>query len=136
MAIRPVAPSIISAGCHPAMPISSCANGISVNCPNEPPALTMPFAMPCLAAGIQRLAADISSAGPIAPAPMADNTPISRISASDDCASGVRAVPAATSSAPAIITGRGPQRSATAPAAGWATPHINCPTANARLMLA
>ena len=37
---------------------------------------------------------------------------------------------------PAISTGRGPQRSAAAPASGWMAPQVNCATAIAKLMLA
>jgi len=134
-AINPVAPRTMSAGCQPARPISSCARGIRVNWPNEPPALTMPLAIARLASGIQRFAADMSSDGPMAPAPLAARTPISRINAGAVVANGVAAVANATRSAPPTMTRRGPWRSAIAPATGCAMPHTSCPTANARLMV-
>ncbi len=43
---------------------------------------------------------------------------------------------AARKKEPASITGRGPQRSETAPATGWPMPHMSCATPNARLMVA
>ncbi len=116
--------------------MNSCASGITVNWPKEPPALTMPLTKLRFASGIQRAAAEMSSAGPIAPAPTAQTTPMSRISARDEVASGVAAVPTATISAPTSITGRGPQRSAIAPVTGCAMPHMSWPTAKARLIAA
>ena len=49
---------------------------------------------------------------------------------------GVAMFAAARSTAPAIITQRGPQRSAIAPATGCATPHMSWAMPNARLMVA
>ena len=129
-------PRITSAGCQPASPMQSCANGISRNWPNEPPAPMMPFATERFASGIQRLTAEASCAGPAVPAPAANIRPSTRISAHGVVASGMSAAPAARSSAPPIITGRGPQRSAIAPATGCATPHMSCCTPKARLMVA
>ena len=47
---------------------------------------------------------------------------------------GVNAVPTASSSTPPINTGVKPKRSAHAPATGCAKPHMNCPTAMAKLI--
>ncbi len=96
----------------------------------------MPLPTERFASGIQRLTAEASCAGPAVPAPAANSTPSTRISAHGLVASGISAVPAASISAPPIITGRGPQRSAMAPATGCATPHISCCTPKARLMVA
>jgi hypothetical protein len=108
MASSPLAPSSTIAGCHPASPISSCANGTSVNWPKEPPALTMPLANERFASGIQRVATDSSIAGPIAPAPHGARMPISRIKPSAEVANGVSAVASAMQRTPTIITGRMP----------------------------
>ena len=64
---------------QPAAAVMPCAIGAKTNCPNEPPALTMPVAMPCFAGGTSRVAAAISTDGPAMPAPPADNTPMARI---------------------------------------------------------
>jgi len=74
--------------------------------------------------------------GPIAPAPQAARMPMTITSSVREFASGVMAVAAATIIAPPSITGRGPQRSAIAPAAVIDTAHIICPTAKAKLIAA
>ena len=56
------------------------AIGANRNWPNEPPALTMPVAMPRFSAGISRVVAAISTDGPAMPAPPAASTPIAKIS--------------------------------------------------------
>ena len=72
----------------------------------------------------------------MAPAPQAARMPTTITSSMVEVASGVAAVAAATSTAPPSITGRGPQRSAIAPAAVMDTAHIIWPTAKARLIAA
>ena len=62
--------------------------------------------------------------------------PITTISDQVLEANGMSAVPSASNSAPVSITGRGPQRSETAPATGWPMPHISWATPKARLMVA
>src|ERR1700681_4631698 len=48
---------------------------------------------------------------------------------------GVNAVPSERTISPVTNTFPGPYRSATAPATGWIAPHMNCPTASARLIV-
>ena len=48
---------------------------------------------------------------------------------------GVKAVPSERTTNPATKTFPEPYRSATAPATGWIAPHMNWPTASARLMV-
>ena len=122
----------------PAQPmptINAAAIGAIRNWPNEPPAFTMPVARPRFSAGISRVVAAISTAGPAMPAPPADNTPIARIKPAVVVMYGVMKVPSATSSAPANSTLPAPTLSAMAPANGWVRPHQSWPKAKARLML-
>ena len=64
-AASPATPRMTIAGCQPAIPMSSWARGMIVNWPNEPPALMMPVVTERFASGIQRLAAEMSIAGPM-----------------------------------------------------------------------
>jgi hypothetical protein len=137
MARSPVAPSSIMAGCHPASPISSCANGTSVNWPNEPPALTMPLANERFASGIQRVAADSSIAGPSHRAARRENADQQDQSKRGGRERRVSAVASAMQSdahdhhrahAEAIRERAGDRL--------CATPHINCAIPNARLIVA
>ena len=120
---------------QPSATSSAPAIGAIRNWPKEPPALTMPVAMPCLSLGIRRIVAAISTAGPAMPAPPADNTPMAKIKPAVLLIQGVMKVPNATSSTPASNTRPVPTFSANAPANGCVSPHHNWPNANARLML-
>jgi hypothetical protein len=55
--------------------ISFCASGANTNCPNEPPALMTPAAVPREAAGTRCAAAPISTEKLPAPEPAAISTP-------------------------------------------------------------
>ena len=66
---------------------------------------------------------------------MADSRPMVNISPQAEASSGVSAVPSARIKMPATNTGRGPQRSAAAPASGCTAPQVNCATAIAKLMV-
>ena len=96
----------------------------------------MPLATERFASGIQRATAEASCAGPLVLAPEAAMMPITTMSDQALEAKGMSAVPRARQSEPASITGRGPQRSETAPATGWPMPHMSCATPKARLMVA
>ena len=120
---------------HPTPIISAPAMGAIRNCPNEPPALTMPVAMPRLLAGINRAVAAINTAGPAIPAPPAASTPMAKIKPAVVVMNGVMKVPSATRLTPTNSTRPAPTLSAIAPAKGWVKPHHSCPKANARLML-
>ena len=85
---------------QPATAVMPCAIGTKTNWPNEPPALTMPLAMPRLAGGASRAVAAISTDGPAKPAPPAASTPIAKIRPKVVVISGTSAVPSATSSRP------------------------------------
>jgi hypothetical protein len=74
-AASPATPRMTIAGCQPAIPIRSWARGMIVNWLNEPPALMMPVVTERLPSGIQRLTAEMSIAGPTAPALAAAATP-------------------------------------------------------------
>ena len=84
--------------------ISAAAIGAVTNCPSEPPALTMPVAMPRFSGPIMRTAADISTAGPARPEPPEASTPMAKISPSVVVMSGVRKVPMASSTTPTTST--------------------------------
>ena len=116
--------------------ITPAATGAMMNCPNEPPALTMPVAIPRLSAGSMRVVAAISTEGPAMPAPPAASTPIANTSPAVLVISGVRMVPSATRLTPINSTRPAPTRSANAPAKGCVSPHQSWPKAKARLMLA
>ena len=107
-----------------------------MNWPNDPPALTMPLAMPRFSGGMSRVVAAISTDGPAMPAPPAARMPMAKISPTVVVMCGISAVPTATISTPATMALPAPTRSASMPANGWVSPHHNCPKANARLMLA
>ncbi len=101
---RAIAPRAESAPTQPMTPVRSCASGTTANCPNEPPALTMPLAMPRFCGGTARLTADISTPRPDMPEPPAAMTPISTISIQVLEACGVSTVPSITSTPPSAIT--------------------------------
>ena len=129
-------PSAVSAPTQPIAPVSSAASGATTNCPNEPPALTMPLARPRFSAGSARATADISTPSPAMPPPPAATTPMSSTSIHALVACGVSTVPSMTSTAPAATTRPVPYLSATAPAIGCVMPHMSCAQANARLIAA
>ncbi len=129
-------PSAVSAPTQPNAPVSSIASGATTNWPNEPPALTMPLAMPRFSGGNARATADISTPSPAMPPPPAAITPIKSTSIQVLVAWGVSTVPIMTSTAPAAMTRPVPYLSATAPAIGCVMPHISCAQANARLIAA
>ena len=95
----------------------------------------MPAALPRLSAVRRCAAAPINTEKLPAPEPIADNRPSDTIRPKAEVMKGVIAVPLDSTMRPAISTFAGPYRSATAPATGWMTPHISCPTASARLMV-
>ncbi len=99
--------------------------GANTNWPNEPPALITPEAVPRACAGMRWAAAPISTEKLAAPEPAADKTPSVMASPMPLVISGVRAVASARSKTPANRTGRGPWRSARAPARGWMAPQTN-----------
>jgi hypothetical protein len=127
---------LCSDAAQPAAAVMPCAMGAKTNWPNEPPALTMPLAMPRLSAGTRRVVAAISTEGPAMPAPPAASTPIASTSPAVVVMNGISAVPSATSSTPTTSTRPAPTRSATMPANGCVSPHQSWPKAKARLMLA
>src|SRR6266850_524783 len=129
-------PSDVSAPTQPSAPVSAIASGATTNWPNEPPALTMPLAMPRFSGGSARATADISTPSPAMPPPPAATTPIRRTSIQVLVAYGVSTVPSMTSTAPVAITRPVPYLSATAPAIGCVMPHMSCAQAKARLMAA
>ena len=114
---------LCSATTQPAAAVMLCAIGANRNCPNDPPALTMPVAMPRFSGGVRRVAAAINTEGPAMPAPPAPSTPIAKIRPSVVVMNGVTAVPIATSTTPANTTRAVPMRSATMPANGCVSPH-------------
>ena len=89
---------------QPATAVMPCAIGTNTNWPNEPPALTMPLAMPRRAGGASRAVAASSTDGPAKPAPPAASTPIATIRPRVVVISGTSAVPSATSSRPKSST--------------------------------
>ena len=127
---------LCSEATQPATSVMPWAIGANTNWPNEPPALTMPVAMPRRSGGISRVVAAISTDGPAMPAPPADSTPIASTRPQVVCMYGTSAVPMASSTTPATSTRPAPMRSATMPASGCVKPHQSWPNANARLMLA
>ncbi len=127
-------PSAVSAPIQPSMPVSTIASGATTNWPNEPPAFTMPLAMPRFSGGSARATADISTPSPAMPPPPAATTPIRSTSIQVLVACGVSTVPSMTSTAPMAITRPVPYLSATAPAMGCVMPHMSCAQANARLI--
>ena len=70
-----------------------------------------------------------------APEPTAASTPRAITRPKPEVMSGVNAVPSESTISPATNTFPGPYRSAIAPATGWIAPHMNCPTASAKLMV-
>src|SRR3989344_446870 len=128
-------PSHCMALAQPTAAVRLMAMGAITNCPNDPPAFTMPLASPRLLAGTSRAVAAISTDGPAMPAPPAASTPIAKISPAVVVMYGVMKVPSATSATPSRITRPVPMRSATAPANGCVSPHHSWPNAKARLML-
>ena len=89
---------------QPTSPLSPSAIGTIVNCPKDPPALTMPLAIARFSGGIRRATAARSCDGPLAPAPHAIRIPTANTSAAVDPASGIRALPTATIRMPPAIT--------------------------------
>ena len=82
---------------------------MTVNWPKEPPALTMPVATLRFASGTQRAMADMSRPGPMAPAPDGgEEADQDDQRAGRGGERGERRWRAATSRAPASITGRAP----------------------------
>src|SRR3989344_2647205 len=115
-------PSHCMALAQPTAAVRLMAMGAITNCPNDPPAFTMPLASPRLLAGTSRAVAAISTDGPAMPAPPAASTPIAKISPAVVVMYGVMKVPSATSATPSRITRPVPMRSATAPANGCVSP--------------
>jgi hypothetical protein len=93
---------------QPMPTISAAAMGAVANWPKEPPALTMPVAMPRRAGSIMRTLADISTAGPAMPEPPDASTPIAKIRPSVLVMKGVMNVPIASRTTPAISTRAAP----------------------------
>ncbi len=89
---------------QPASAVIPCAIGTNTNWPNEPPALTMPLAMPRRSGGVSRAVAESSTDGPAKPAPPAARTPIAITRPSVVVISGTSAVPTQTSTSPARTT--------------------------------
>jgi hypothetical protein len=85
---------------QPASAVMPWAIGTKMNWPNDPPALTMPLAMPRRAGGVNRAAADSSTEGPANPAPPAARTPIAKTRPSVVVINGTSAVPTPTSTSP------------------------------------
>ena len=129
-----IAASEYMAPIQPISWISFCSSGAKMNCPSEPPALITPEAAPRASAGMRCAAAPISTEKLPAPAPMAETSPMAKVSPQALVMNGVMALPMASSTMPASSTGRGPQRSAAAPASGCTAPQVNCATASAKLM--
>src|SRR2546421_2973654 len=129
-------PSAVSAPTQPNIVVKRIASGATTNWPKEPPALTMPLAMPRFSGGSARATADISTPRPAMPPPPAATTPMSSTSIQVLVACGVSTVPSITSTAPTAMTRPVPYLSATAPAIGCVMPHISCAQANARLIAA
>ena len=95
----------------------------------------IPAAVPRCAGGNLPITVPISIEKLPAPAPIAVSIPIVNTRPELVVNTGVSAVPNARISTPLTSTGAGPKRSATAPATGATAPHINCPTAIAKLIV-
>ena len=107
------AASVITASDHiaPIQPnawMSFCDTGANTNCPNEPPALMMPAALPRASAGMRCAAAPISTEKLPAPEPIAESRPSANTSPRPEPMKGVSAVPRARRTMPPISTGAGP----------------------------
>ena len=95
---------LCTATAQPKPAVMAPAIGTNTNWPNEPPALTMPLAMPRRAGGVRRAVAASSTEGPAKPAPPAASTPIATIRPKVVVISGTSAVPSATRSRPKRTT--------------------------------
>ena len=87
---------VCSEATQPAAAVTPCAMGANTNWPNDPPALTMPMAMPLCCGGMRRTVAAIRTEGPASPAPPAASTPMARMSPAVELMKGTIAVPIAT----------------------------------------
>ena len=79
-----------------------------MNCPNDPPALMMPAALPRLSAVRCRDAAPISTEKLPAPEPTAERTPSETMRPKPEVMNGVNAMPIASTTRPAIRIFAGP----------------------------
>jgi hypothetical protein len=109
-----------------------CTSGANTNWPKEPPALMKPAANGAFG-GRRWAVAPIRIEKLPAPAPAADSTPRVSISPNCELTKGVAAMPAASITPPSTITRPAPYLSATAPKTGCEAPHMNWPTAIAKL---
>jgi hypothetical protein len=123
--VSKVAAAMVSiAHTQPALAMMACISGANTNWPKEPPALMKPAANARRSAGRRCAVAPIRIEKLPAPAPAADRKPIVMIRPHCELMKGVSAVPAASSSAPRMITRAEPHLSATAPNTGCASaPH-------------
>jgi hypothetical protein len=85
----------------------------------------MPAALPRLSSVNWLAAAPISTEKLPAPEPIANKRPSDTMRPKPDVMNGVTAMPSERTTNPATNTLPGPYRSATAPATGCATPHMN-----------
>ncbi len=95
-----IAAMLWMANAQPATAVMPWAIGTKMNWPNEPPALTMPLAMPRFSGGARRAVAESSTDGPAKPAPPAARTPMATIRPKVVVISGTSAVPRQTRSRP------------------------------------
>ena len=129
-----IAPRDHIAPIQPQVEINFWVIGAKRNWPNDPPPVISPDAV-ARSLGVKRCAnAPIMTEKLPAPEPMAERIPIVTTSPKLLVKNGVSAVPTASRRTPPINTGVKPKRSAHAPAIGCATPHMNCPTAMAKLI--
>ena len=131
-----VTAKVIKAIIQPMPLIKSCAMGANKNCPKEPPALMKPAAKARRSGGRARLAAAIIMAKLPAPAPADTNTPKVSVSAHVVVDNGANSNPSIMSRAPKVITLKVPMRSESNPNKGCDAPHMNWPTAKAKLTAA
>ena len=93
---------------QPSVWMSFCRRGANRNCPNEPPALITPDALPRASAGRRRAAAPISTEKLAPPAPSWVIRPMATTRPKPESMKGVTAQPSARSTTAANNTGRAP----------------------------
>ena len=95
---------LCTATAQPKPAVMAPAIGTNTNWPNEPPALTMPLAMPRFSGDVSRAVEASSTDGPAKPAPPAASTPMARIRPNVVVMNGTSAVPMATKARPISST--------------------------------
>ena len=120
--------------CQPKFTIIKPASGANKNCPIEPPALTIPNAMPDFSGGTNLFTADIMTGRPAIPAPPADKTPIEITSIKGVVENGINRHPNIEVNIPTRRVLPEPYLSEIAPPNGVTIPVISWPTAKAKLI--